>query len=59
MPSRAAAFECLSRGPPEYFDRSGYRTAEPDDRARQLRASRPYKTGHADNLALAHRERNI
>ena len=48
-----------SHGPAEHLDRSRHGTAEPDDRARQLRASRPHQTGQADNLALAHREGNI
>jgi hypothetical protein len=43
-----------SRRPAEYFDSSRNVWAEPDDRARELRASRPYESGETDDLALAH-----
>ena len=60
MPSRAAAFGLpYSHRPAKHLDRSGDGTAEPNDRARQLRASRAHKTGQADDLALAHREGDI
>src|ERR1700733_3663139 len=48
-----------SHRPAKHLDRSRDGTAKADDRARQLRASSPHKTGQADNLALADRQSNI